>query len=153
MDFSRQEYWSRLPFPSPGHLPNPGIEPGSPALQETPYCLSHQGRLLKEEIVKVHNYKINSISLFQIKKLKLRKLIFKRPTATNSWLKIKYYISLAAKPMIIPLCDNGEMERNFVPISTFISCLWAVKNWTHSKLLWGINGRNLLLDLLAQLEI
>ena len=31
--FSRQEYWSGLPFPSPGHLPDPGIEPGSPALQ------------------------------------------------------------------------------------------------------------------------
>ena len=30
---SRQEYWSGLPFPSPGDLPNPGIEPGSPALQ------------------------------------------------------------------------------------------------------------------------
>ena len=33
MGFSRQEYWSGLPFPSPGYLPNPGIEPGSPALQ------------------------------------------------------------------------------------------------------------------------
>ena len=31
--FSRQEYWSGLPFPSPGYLPNPGIEPGSPALE------------------------------------------------------------------------------------------------------------------------
>ena len=31
--FSRQEYWSGLPFPSPGDLPNPGIEHGSPALQ------------------------------------------------------------------------------------------------------------------------
>ena len=31
--FSRQEYWSGLLFPSPGDLPNPGIEPGSPALQ------------------------------------------------------------------------------------------------------------------------
>ena len=31
--FSRQEYWSGLPFPSPGDLPNPGIEPRSPALQ------------------------------------------------------------------------------------------------------------------------
>ena len=31
--FSRQECWSGLPFPSPGDLPNPGIEPGSPALQ------------------------------------------------------------------------------------------------------------------------
>ena len=33
MGFSRQEYWSGLPFPSRGDLPNPGIEPGSPALQ------------------------------------------------------------------------------------------------------------------------
>ena len=33
MEFSRQEYWSGLPLPSPGDLPNPGIEPGSPALQ------------------------------------------------------------------------------------------------------------------------
>ena len=33
MRFSRQGYWSVLPFPSPGDLPNPGMEPGSPALQ------------------------------------------------------------------------------------------------------------------------
>ena len=33
MEFSRQEYWSGLPFPSPRDLHNPGIEPGSPALQ------------------------------------------------------------------------------------------------------------------------
>jgi len=33
VDFSRQEYWSGLPFPSPGDFPNPGIEPGFPALQ------------------------------------------------------------------------------------------------------------------------
>jgi len=35
--FSRQEYWSGLPFPSPGDLPDPGIKPGSPALKA--YCL------------------------------------------------------------------------------------------------------------------
>ena len=33
MEFSRQEYWSGLPFPSPGDLPNAGIRPRSPALQ------------------------------------------------------------------------------------------------------------------------
>ena len=33
MTFSREEYWSGLPFPSPEDLPNPEIEPGSPALQ------------------------------------------------------------------------------------------------------------------------
>ena len=33
MGFSRQEYWSVLPFPSPGYLPDPGIKPRSPILQ------------------------------------------------------------------------------------------------------------------------
>ena len=33
MGFSEQEYWSGLPFPSPGDLPDPGFDPGSPALQ------------------------------------------------------------------------------------------------------------------------
>ena len=33
MEFSRQEYWSGLPFPFPGDLPDSGIESGSPALQ------------------------------------------------------------------------------------------------------------------------
>ena len=33
MEFSRQRYWGGLPFPSPGDLPDPGIDPGSPALQ------------------------------------------------------------------------------------------------------------------------
>ena len=33
MTFSKEEYWNGLPFPSPGDLPHPGIEPGSPALQ------------------------------------------------------------------------------------------------------------------------
>ena len=36
MQFTRQEYWSGLPFPSPGDLPNPGIEPRPPALQALP---------------------------------------------------------------------------------------------------------------------
>ena len=43
MEFSRQEYWSGLPFPSPGDLPDPGIEPGSPALQADALPPSHQG--------------------------------------------------------------------------------------------------------------
>ena len=49
MEFWRQEYWSGLPFPSPGELPNPGIEPGSPALQADSLqncSQSHQGSLI-----------------------------------------------------------------------------------------------------------
>ena len=43
VEFSRQEYWSGFPFPSPGDLPDPGIEPESPALQADSLLLSHQG--------------------------------------------------------------------------------------------------------------
>ena len=43
MEFSRQDYWSGLPFPSPGDLPDPGIELRSPALQADALPLSHQG--------------------------------------------------------------------------------------------------------------
>ena len=41
--FSRQEDWSRLPFPSPGDLPNPGIEPASPALAGEFFTTEPQG--------------------------------------------------------------------------------------------------------------
>ena len=47
--FSRQEYWSGLPFPSPGDLPNPGIEPGSAVCRQTLYPLSHQGSHLQNK--------------------------------------------------------------------------------------------------------
>ena len=43
MGFPRQEYWSGLPFPSPGDLPYPGIKPMSPALQADSLLLSHHG--------------------------------------------------------------------------------------------------------------
>ena len=39
MGFSRQEYWSGLPYPSPGDLPNPGIELRSPVLQADAFNL------------------------------------------------------------------------------------------------------------------
>ena len=43
MGFSTQKYWSGLPFPSPGDLPDPGIEPASPAWQADSLPLSHLG--------------------------------------------------------------------------------------------------------------
>ena len=55
MGFLRQEYWSGLPFPTPGDLPNPGIEPVSPALADgffTPLC--HLGSpCIKESLTHV----------------------------------------------------------------------------------------------------
>ena len=53
MRFSRQRYWSGLPFPSPEDLPNPGIEPGSPALQADSLLIELQGKPLVAIILTV----------------------------------------------------------------------------------------------------
>ena len=45
MEFSRPEYWSGLPFPSPGDLPHPGMKPGSPALQADTLLSEPPGKL------------------------------------------------------------------------------------------------------------
>ena len=57
MEFSRQEYWSGLPLPSPGDLPNPGIKPRSPALLE--------GSLPAEPPGKPKNTRVGGLSLLQ----------------------------------------------------------------------------------------
>ena len=61
MGFSRQEYWSGLPFPSPGDLPDPGIKPGSPTLQ---------GDALPSELPGLCSFKIFPLKIF-MKKVKV----------------------------------------------------------------------------------
>ena len=55
MEFSRQEYWSGLPFPSPGHLPDSGIEPRSPSLQVDALPSKPPGKPLSKVIVLVRD--------------------------------------------------------------------------------------------------
>ena len=93
MGFSRQEYWSGLPFPSPGDLPDLGIEPGSPALyadalpSEPPgksknYILSHpyfEARHNKAHIVWFHKCRMS-------RKGKVDKCFFKTGGVNGQWL-------------------------------------------------------------------
>ena len=55
MGFSRQEYWSGLPFPPPGDPPDPGIEPRSPALQADSLPTELRGK--PKAVLKLYNYK------------------------------------------------------------------------------------------------
>ena len=57
MEFSKPEYWSGYPFPSPGNLPNPGIKPRSPTLQVDSSPTESQGKPV--------NTGVGSLSLFQ----------------------------------------------------------------------------------------
>ena len=72
MGFSRQEYWSSLPFPYSGRLPNPGIKHGSPALQVDSLLLSHLGSplfWLKSNKIRVLVNLLILFSLLQCRKI------------------------------------------------------------------------------------
>ena len=71
--FPRQEYWSGLPFPPPGDLPDPGIVPASPAFQEDALWLSHWGR---PQILKTEHLEENDC---------MSKLLAKASGFTNKW--------------------------------------------------------------------
>ena len=64
MGFSKQEYWSGLPFPSPGDLPNPGIEPRSPTLQADALTSEPPGKT-KDKGTKV-KVKVKLLSLVRL---------------------------------------------------------------------------------------
>ena len=53
MGFSRQEYWSGLPFPSPGDLSDPGIEPRSPALEADTLTSEPPGKHTSKVMLKI----------------------------------------------------------------------------------------------------
>ena len=57
MGISRQEYWSGLPFPSPGDLPDPRIEPGSPTLQADSFRTHIKKSGSTEQIVNIFTQK------------------------------------------------------------------------------------------------
>jgi len=59
MGFSRQDYWSGLPFPSPGDLPNPGIESGSPEFQANALTSEPSGHSFLQGIFR---YNLNQIT-------------------------------------------------------------------------------------------
>ena len=62
MGFSRQEYWSGLPFPSPEEIPNSGIEPRSPVLQADAFLTElHRKQSRKQNKVEVYGQVINDV--------------------------------------------------------------------------------------------
>ena len=56
MKFSRQKYWSKLPFPAPGDLSEPGIEPVSPALAGKFFTTEPPGKPVRRSVTQQKNY-------------------------------------------------------------------------------------------------
>ena len=69
--FSGREHWSGLPFPSPGYLPNPGIEPGCPALQADPLWSEPPGKSASTEAQSIKEKLTNTFSVLKL-------LVFKK---------------------------------------------------------------------------
>ena len=62
-DFPGKNYWSELPFPPPGNLPYPGIEPRSPHCRQTLYHLSHS--VLSKSPNKTETHSSHTVQFFQ----------------------------------------------------------------------------------------
>ena len=97
MGFSRQEYWSGLPFPSPGDLPDPGIEPRSPTLQAEALTSEPPGKPITmrkkkfnylSKVTKPVSSKFAPKARFLVPdslKIKMRKRMYLRGTGVRHW--------------------------------------------------------------------
>ena len=77
MGFSRQEYWSGQPFPSPGHLPDSGIEPGSPALQANSLPSEPPGKYNIGKTIDIYKENLSNINYSSNFSVCLKALVLK----------------------------------------------------------------------------
>ena len=123
MGFSRQEYWRGLPFPSPGDLPNPGIKPGSPALEAD--------ALLSEPSEKCKKAKTPG---FMLRTLLQRTNLLSKPNkiqvkALGSFLALKTQflgsVRSVSNHMLLGIMQNGTClkayTQKFIVVSQILS--------------------------------
>ena len=121
MGFSRQEYWSGLPCPPPGDLPDPGIEPGSPALQVDSLPCKPRG---KPKLIQAHNqFDKHRIGLYAS----------------------LYFISVHVGVLLFSLLfsSNGQVFHFHTGDWPWYSC--SCRNWS-IELVWGPQGPRGLVD-------
>ena len=150
MGFSRQEYWSGLPFPSPGDLPDSGIEPGSSALQAddlpTGLCRNSTGQ--KEIEWHSENTKIKTVTQeYSVKKsyhfstghVWMWELDYKESWAQKNWCFLTMVLEKTLEnPLdfkeIQPVHPKGNQSLVFIGRTHFegeTPILWPpdVKSW------------------------
>ena len=101
MEFSRQEYWSELPFPSPGDLPNPGIEPRSPTFQADTLTSELPGPQQSTDTVK------SKPMIFQI-------ITWQTPQFSHFLLILMFSLSCS---LTLSLCPHSPSFISFDPLS------------------------------------
>ena len=128
MRFSRQEYWSGLPFPSPGDLPDPGIEPGSPTLQTDALPSEPPGK-------SGHLKSIKTLSLLHL-------VVFLLKSLTSACLKALSCQTYDINGMLFDL----HVTQSSKAFQVMYVCLIELKPWMHiSYLLTFCNDRSQIL--------
>ena len=134
MEFSRQEYWSELPFPSPGDLPDPGIKPGSPVSPASAggfFTTELPGKTQKPalyflnfQIAKVRSFKMEVI-LGKSTRKKKKKEIWR--WGFNSWLLLSLVVWIWAS------CQSF-LNLSFLIYKTVCMCVQLfVTPWTVAR--------------------
>ena len=111
MEFSRQEYWSGLSFPFPGDLPDPGIKPGSPALQ-TDALLSEPSRKPLIIFLEYHSFRYNIMCFIYMKYISIS-VCHKTDLHQKRWSFFFYHpvdvFHSAAIPLLVPPDIHGSV--------------------------------------------
>ena len=106
MGFSRQGYWSGLPFPSPGDLPDPGIDPTSPALPAGLFTTAPPGKPMCicsfQQIWEISSHYCFKCNSLKYKAVFLRRQAHSKPALFHWTMSDKVYLFLFSKINIIP---------------------------------------------------
>ena len=100
MEFSRQEYWNGLPFASPGDLPEPGIQPQSPALQADSLPSEPPG---KQFVLWIDHHKVNQHLLQYLVKFFFSLMAFKICSLSNFQIYNTVLLTTVTKLYIVSL--------------------------------------------------
>ena len=140
MGFSRQEYWSGLPFPSPGDLPDPGIEPRSPALEADALTSEPPVKVTSKWKQQKHCQKPLTFSMpnYKLKRIYLYILSF------NKWLSTILFearITSCPEASIIFSEELKCISSLFIPRYCFILILQVNFFFTYKFLLLKKNNK------------
>ena len=113
MGFSRQEYWNGLPFPPPGDLPDPGIDPATPAWQEDSLLLEPLGKPTTLRQLKFY------LEVFPTKSV----CFYPKPQGKGA-------VPLSNKPSTwTSVLSAGREQRSLIPWISSVSSLLASKDF------------------------
>ena len=130
MEFSRQEYWSGLPFPSPGDLPNPGIKLRSPALQADALTSEPPGEPFTLNLPKLLSLHITTIPINSYSALitdhDTWNFIPEIPKSVFSLLSVN--LSKINQNLFFFSCKS--LFSKFAHLSSFLAKTWYINCWS-----------------------